>query len=705
MNEKEKQAYLEKYSEAKKKGVPFFPDILFKDAVAALIVFLILVGLAYFVGASLEAQADPADTNYTPRPEWYFLFLFQLLKYFPGNLEVLGVVVLPTIAIVLLFLLPLIDRGPKRHYSSRKVIVGTTALIVVVIAILSIQSVLEAPPPAEAAGGDLIAALYAENCAGCHGSTIVVDPETNLHDVIAQGQHEGMPAWSADLTTDQIDALAGFILSPNGSQIFTNYCGSCHEAPELVAGDPLALKSAIEQGTTFPDHADIGIPEWSEVLTEQDINALVNFLVAPDGQRLYAINCSPCHGRSVAFTGEEEELRNIISEGGLHLEMPPWEERLDNSQIDILAQYVVDPDSVPEGASLFSDYCSTCHGERVPAMDDIEQAREVIATGGSHETMPIWKDILTDEQLDALVSYTLAASQGSSLEVGQELFASNCTLCHGEFGEGGVNPARPGDIIAPISSAEYLKTRDDLTLRTIIAQGQPNFGMSPFGSSFGGPLDDDEIDAIVAYMRSWEQNPPVDLPPEILLPELALEGQDIYIGLCAQCHGGQGQGGLGPPLNDPEFQTSMSDQEIFDAINLGHEGTSMIVWGEILNAQQIDQLVQIIRQLEPSESTVGSEPPLDADTPTFTNDILPIFEVKCNMCHGSMGGWDGTTYESAMESGNNAPVIIPGDPDNSLLVQKLLGTQSIGAMMPPGSKLSDAEIDLIIAWILAGAPK
>jgi quinol-cytochrome oxidoreductase complex cytochrome b subunit len=103
MNEKEKKEYLEKYQKAKNEGVPFFPDILFKDAVVALLVFLILVGLAYFLGAPLENRANPADTSYTPRPEWYFIFLFQLLKYFPGNLEVIGVIIIPSIVIALLF--------------------------------------------------------------------------------------------------------------------------------------------------------------------------------------------------------------------------------------------------------------------------------------------------------------------------------------------------------------------------------------------------------------------------------------------------------------------------------------------------------------------------------------------------------------------------------------------------------------------------
>ena len=97
----------------RKKESPFFPDILFKDAVVSLIIFITLVGLAYFIGAPLEPRADPADTTYTPRPEWYFLFLFQLLKYFPGSLEVIGVFIIPSIAVIVLIVLPLIDRSTK----------------------------------------------------------------------------------------------------------------------------------------------------------------------------------------------------------------------------------------------------------------------------------------------------------------------------------------------------------------------------------------------------------------------------------------------------------------------------------------------------------------------------------------------------------------------------------------------------------------
>ena len=70
-----------------------------------------------------------------------------------------------------------------------------------------------------------------------------------------------------------------------------------------------------------------------------------------------------------------------------------------------------------------------------------------------------------------------------------------------------------------------------------------------------------------------------------------------------------------------------------------------------------------------------------------------------------MGGWDASSYQSVMTSGQNSPVVIPGDVDNSLLAQKLLGTQSEGNGMPPQGKLPDDEIQTILDWIAAGAPE
>lgn len=698
MNKQEQQEYLEKYNEEKKKGVPFFPDVVFKDAVVALIVFLILAALAYFFGAPLEERANPADTSYTPRPEWYFLFLFQLLKYFPGKLEVIGAVVLPTLAILLLFALPFIDRSKQRHPLSRLFVIGATTLLGLGIIFLTVQAIRESPPPIEVTSGDQTAALYIRNCAPCHGGSISVAQGTNLHEVIAKGKHEGMPSWSSDLTASEIDALAGFILSPAGNSIFLQHCGECHVASDLVATNQLELKRAIDEGQAYMPHANLNIPNWSTVMDNQHRSVLLNFLVAPDGQRLFVSNCSPCHGKVVSYSGDTESLREIISKGGLHLEMPAWRDRLTDEELDLLANYVSDPEGSLTGVDLFTQNCSGCHGDRIPQMDDVALARELIASGGAHKEMPVWGDVLTPEQLEALVSYTLQAVRGTPMQVGQELFSANCSPCHGLLGEGGSNPTNPNDIIAPISSAEYLQTRDDLTLRSIVAHGQPNFGMSAFSTEFGGPLDDEEIDAIVAFIRSWEANPPVEIPPEVVVKTLSLEGPAIYNQICAQCHGDYGEGKIGPSLISISFQSKNTDQDIFNTINLGHEATAMIDWGDILSAQQIQDLVKFIREL-------GNKASDEATSPTFINDVLPIFEKQCNVCHGSSGGWNGTSYDSVMTSGEHGPTVIPGNVANSLLAQKIQNLQTIGNMMPPGGQMSEQDIQTILSWIAAGAPE
>lgn len=701
MNEKEKKEYLERYKKAKERGVPFFPDIIFKDVIVALLVFIVLAALAYFVGVPTEARADPNDTTYTPRPEWYFLFLFQLLKYFPGNLEVIGVVVIPGLFILLLFALPFIDRNPKRYFLNRPFASVSALVVVAGVVGLTILSVREAPPPQIAAPVDQAAALYARNCANCHGPSITVPPGTDLHQLIAQGKHEGMPAWGGDLSTDEIDALAGFITSPRGSALYAQYCGECHKSLVQASGNPQELQRVFEEGPNYPPHQNQNVPNWRETLTDAERNALLNFLAAPDGQRLFEINCSGCHGFGVTFTGTESQLRDLISKGGQHLTMPAWQGTLSQADVETLAAYVTDPASNPAGKTLFGQHCSVCHGDKVPTAPDIETARKVISSGGAHVTMPVWGKILTPEQLNALIQYTLAASKGKGPEEGANLFASNCAVCHGQFGEGGPNPANPSQTIVPISSAEFLKTRDDFTMRNIISQGQPNFGMSPFGAAYGGPLSDDQIDALVAYIRSWEANPPVSLPPEVAAAREALNGSQVFAKVCARCHGANGEGGIGPAFNTQDFQNRYDDQALLDRIANGREATPMIAWGEVLSPDQLQQLVRYIRTLKPSTTEAGGT----TTASSFSGQVLPIFQAKCQACHNSdtkFGGWDASSYETVMTSGNNSPVVIAGDIKNSLLAQLIQGTK--GKLMPPQGSLPQEEIQAILDWIASGAP-
>jgi hypothetical protein len=123
----------------------------------------------------------------------------------------------------------------------------------------------------------------------------------------------------------------------------------------------------------------------------------------------------------------------------------------------------------------------------------------------------------------------------------------------------------------------------------------------------------------------------------------------------------------------------------------------MIGWGEILSSEQIRQLVEFIRGL-----AGGGEP--SAGPPSFATDVLPILQESCSVCHGTLGGWDSSSRAEVVDSGAHGPAVIPGDPRGSLLAQKLLGTQSEGTIMPPGGKLPQSKIQIILDWIAAGAP-
>ncbi|MEK6222341.1 MAG: c-type cytochrome, partial [Chloroflexota bacterium] len=335
-----------------------------------------------------------------------------------------------------------------------------TALGLLGIISLTVLAWVEAPPPSEAIVGDPTALLYTENCAGCHVETLNVPTGTNLHEVIAQGNHEGMPPWNADLTDEEIDALAGFILFPAGSNLFLDNCNACHTAVDLVAIKPLELKNALEDGVDYPAHLEVDVPDWPTTLEAAERTSLLNLLIAPDGQRLFTTNCSACHGYSASFSGTSEDLRETIVEGGLHLEMPGWQGKLSSSDIGILANYVLDPGQNPAGIELYQENCTDCHYDLIPTSESYDIAYEAIETGGTHETMPVWGDILTEEQIDALATYAYESAQGTSRNSGRRLYVENCASCHGVFGEGGPNPSQANDIIAPISTAEYLKTRD-----------------------------------------------------------------------------------------------------------------------------------------------------------------------------------------------------------------------------------------------------
>lgn len=148
MNEEQKKLYKEKYANAKQQGVKFWPDIIFKDLLVSFMLFLVLVLLATFIGVAQEPKADPADSTYLPRPEWYFLFLFKFLAIYGQipvikHIEWIAAFIVPVVAIGLLFLMPFIDRSPARHASKR--LLPLTIMAFTVVSMITLTLIADVP--------------------------------------------------------------------------------------------------------------------------------------------------------------------------------------------------------------------------------------------------------------------------------------------------------------------------------------------------------------------------------------------------------------------------------------------------------------------------------------------------------------------------------------------------------------------------------
>jgi menaquinol-cytochrome c reductase cytochrome b/c subunit len=191
MKAAEKEAYLREYEILKKKGKPFFPYAVFKDSAMLLVVALVIIVMAIVLGAEQGPKADPTTTTYVPRPEWYFFFLFELLRVIkPPELVPIATVGIPTVCMVLLLLLPFYDRNPERLPWRRPV--ATTAGIMVIVAMAYLTYLgaaagsptsidIQVPPQFEA--GKEVAAQ--SGCLACHkiGENGNGGPGPNLSDV------------------------------------------------------------------------------------------------------------------------------------------------------------------------------------------------------------------------------------------------------------------------------------------------------------------------------------------------------------------------------------------------------------------------------------------------------------------------------------------------------------------------------------------
>jgi mono/diheme cytochrome c family protein len=205
VNRGQKEYYKRDYAAAKAAGKPFFPYAVYKDLLIASLAIGIVIALAIWHTPEVGEPVNPAATDYVPRPEWYFFFLFDLLRIFKGQnaLEpvIMATFVIPNILMALLILTPFIDRGPERRIQRRPIALLSGIAVIVLLAYLTnaganapegLGSAEEGLPlsnldPAAEAGATL---FLTNGCTSCHNIKGVgaPGPGPNLTNVGGQGK-------------------------------------------------------------------------------------------------------------------------------------------------------------------------------------------------------------------------------------------------------------------------------------------------------------------------------------------------------------------------------------------------------------------------------------------------------------------------------------------------------------------------------------
>lgn len=309
-------------SKPKKK---FYPEQVFKDTIAIFATFAILFLLAVAARAPLGRMADPTDTSYIPRPDWYFLFLFQLLKLFEGPLEVIGSVVLPGMAVMALFLVPFIDRGKMVKVRQRTTAAGVVVLAGLGWGGLTAAALMTTPATSDdifdLAGPEPWQQLPPENlaafghfrkadCASCHtlgeggskaGPDLAKTTSKPKEWLTAHFKEHGREEWHGG----HLNMLAGFFreaspetakalwsapgYAPEGAMIYQEHrCGTCHVAngsgskmgPPLNGLASRRSREWVEGHFIEPQKYSPGtmMPEYK--LSSRDLNRLTSYLFA-----------------------------------------------------------------------------------------------------------------------------------------------------------------------------------------------------------------------------------------------------------------------------------------------------------------------------------------------------------------------------------------------------------------------------------------
>lgn len=342
--------------EAAAKAEPYWPTQLFYDLLAMTVVGSIIVGMTVAThGAELYAPAQPTST-FEARPEWFFLFLNQLLKYFQGPLQIIGTVMIPGAVTTFLVALPWIDRAKDRRWGSRKGVLTVVALLMVGATLLSGMVV-----SADAKNEDFQKAKSQQAAEARKARALALKGV--------------LPAGGDAVFLNDPDAKA--------QALYKEHCETCHivdgiggdEAPELTDYSSRAWLSELIRNAGAPKffggtpHDDMD-PYAEDDLSNEDLAALVEYCVSIMGDEAHDADlaakgksifdddqdCSTCHEMEPGEAGDGPNLNGhgsaawvarVIRDSspdvlfGSKADMPKFADKLTKDEIALLAQFVV----------------------------------------------------------------------------------------------------------------------------------------------------------------------------------------------------------------------------------------------------------------------------------------------------------------------------------------------------------------------------
>jgi mono/diheme cytochrome c family protein len=478
-------------------------------------------------------------------------------------------------------------------------------------------------------------AIYAQNCSSCHGrngeggigvvlnshSVLAIASDEYLAQTIIEGRPDtAMPSWR-DLNARQIsDVIA--------------YLRTWHPQRNDLEG---TLSLLANSGTSG------------------DVTAAI-------GQTLFNANCVACHGASgegdLGPSLASQEFLGIVSDTYLYeaiahgrpgTGMPAWRHLADRDVASLIMHLrtwqrvpntTLPVDSIAgdwdTGRFLYAGTCAGCHGEHAeggvgPQLNNPIFLRtasdsmlyEWIAHGKSGT--PMRKFIkggqgmveFRDSQIRDIVAYlrslerrprvSVAKRPSGRPELGAIWYASSCVSCHGPSGEGASGPS--------LSNPAFLRAASDGFLMATMAMGRDNTEMRPVKKSPQSilSLSSDQINDLVALLRSWETSPPIDgIAHRFVIPWDLKRGETLYQSHCAGCHGVNGKAEIAtapgrlsswaPELNNAGFLNAATDGFLQATIARGRVGTAMRPFGVgaqglvDLTERDIDDIVSYIRR-------------------------------------------------------------------------------------------------------------